>query len=673
PDDGPRPRSLREDPPQVQVKPAGIRTQVHPSSSLTNRLESFLFLKRLASKLTFLYLLLLLLACTGQGKETKGLPSTTGPSFEPQFASIPVPPDADLYELARRFRLEPSGSVPRLNRETFPTLGATDTFWVTNLRTLEHSRVRAVLRHISPHAYFYVAEDARVSDEDIQKAADSFENRAYPTGTRYFGSAKDVAASSDRLTILNASVPGVGGYYSSADEYPRLINPYSNERQMLYMNIDALAMGSPEYTAVVAHELQHAIHWIADPTEETWVNEGLSELAADALGYPSQFASSFLRKPDVQLTSWDEDDAAAASHYGASYLFIKYLSQRYGGLDRVGGLVKEPANGAAGISAYLKREGYSEDFGDVYKGWVIANYISSSTSDPRFKYDGIRVRAEPVDTIVSSTTRPGTVHQYAADYFDIEPSAPADATVTFEGAPVVKVLPNDAKSGSFQWWSNRGDSIDTTLTRSFDLSRLSKATLSYWAWYDLEDGWDYAYVEVSTDEGKSWKILPGQHTTDKNPVGNSYGPGYTGRSGQGRTPSWIQEAVDLSLYAGGRILVRFESVSDEAVNKNGFAVDDITILELGYTDDAETDGGWQAEGFVRTNNLLKETFAVYLIAFGDGVEVREVPLSASQRGTAEVKGLGQSLKKATLVITALAPVTTQEATYQFTVDIRPSS
>ena len=42
-----------------------------------------------------------------------------------------------------------------------------------------------------------------------------------------------------------------------------------------------------------------------------------------------------------------------------------------------------------------------------------------------------------------------------------------------------------------------GDKSDMTLTGAFDLSGLTQATLSFQTWYDVEEGWDYAYVTVS--------------------------------------------------------------------------------------------------------------------------------------------------------------------------------
>ena len=51
--------------------------------------------------------------------------------------------------------------------------------------------------------------------------------------------------------------------------------------------------------------------------------------------------------------------------------------------------------------------------------------------------------------------------------------------------------------------------------------------------------------------------------------------------------------VDLTPYAGSEVLVRFEYVTDDAVNGRGLCLDDFAIDEIGWADDAESDGGWE--------------------------------------------------------------------------------
>ena len=155
------------------------------------------------------------------------------------------------------------------------------------------------------------------------------------------------------ITILHARLRGVAGYFSSADEYPASVHQLSNQREMMYMNT-ALRVGSGRYLAVLAHELQHAIHWNGDPSEETWVNEGLSEVAASVAGYRPSHQDVFVGSPTVSLVNWPDQ---VATYYGAAFLFFDYLVSHYGGIQDIGLLVSEAEDGIAGIDAYLLQPG----------------------------------------------------------------------------------------------------------------------------------------------------------------------------------------------------------------------------------------------------------------------------------------------------------------------------
>jgi len=252
--------------------------------------------------------------------------------------------------------------------------------------------------------------------------------------------------------------------------------------------------------------------------------------------------------------------------------------------------------------------------------------------------------------------------------------------IDFCGATETRLAATDAHSGRFAWWSHRADDSDTRLTRAFDLSNLSRATLEFWLWYDIEEGYDYGYVEVSTDGGDTWHILAGEHGRDYNPVGNAFGVGYTGKSEAQSSkhkaqiaggPVWVRERVDLSPYAGQEVLVRFEYVTDDAVNYPGWFVDDIAIPELGYFYDAEAgEGGWVAEGWVLTDNRLPQRWLVQLIEQSLlSASVRRMSIDDQGCGRLLVEDLGRMGKKAILVVSALAPVTTEEASYRF--EIQP--
>ena len=143
--------------------------------------------------------------------------------------------------------------------------------------------------------------------------------------------------------------------------------------------------------------------------------------------------------------------------------------------------------------------------------------------------------------------------------------------------------------------------------------------MTYWTWYDLEKDYDYVYLDASED-GQNWTILNTPACSDKNLSGNNYGCGYNGTS-----QDWVQQKVDLSQFAGKKVQLRFEYVTDGAVNGEGLLLDDFSIPAINYAADFEKDdGGWQANGFVRIQNSLPQTFSLALIEQGNTNNVDSV-------------------------------------------------
>ena len=128
--------------------------------------------------------------------------------------------------------------------------------------------------------------------------------------------------------------------------------------------------------------------------------------------------------------------------------------------------------------------------------------------------------------------------------------------------------------------------------------------------------------------------------------------------------------MDLTHYAGKRILLRWEYVTDEGLNKPGMAVDDISISEVGFRDDAESDGrGWSAQGFLRVGNRVPQRWFVALVERGIPNRVREMVVNANGEGTLDLTPLttGRTARNDVLVIMPLAPKTTEVANYTVTV------
>ena len=158
-------------------------------------------------------------------------------------------------------------------------------------------------------------------------------------------------------------------------------------------------------------------------------------------------------------------------------------------------------------------------------------------------------------------------------------------------------------------------------------------------------------------------VLSGNHTTTYDPQANAYGPGYTGHS-----DGWVEESILLDDYAGQEILLRFEQISDDAVNEAGIVIDDVSIPEIGYFSDFETDGGgWQPEGWILTNNLLPQDAWVQVIYnMADGqFDVQRWRIS---EGSSWELDLNPETRVAVVAVSPFAPVTTVPVVYTLNVE-----
>ncbi|MCB8989016.1 MAG: immune inhibitor A [Ardenticatenaceae bacterium] len=625
----------------------------------------------------FVLLLLIFLLLTGCG-----LGQDTAVSLPPLITQSPTDAaEASLTAVANTSTIPVRDLVTLVNQtqdiaaarvaQTEPTpyaVGDTVTFWFKNLAAETNEQIPARLAYRSDMLNMWVQADQRIKDEDVAAAAQFIEQKILPTNHAYFGQEWTPGVDGDpRINILHIEeLGGLGiAYFSSADEYVTAVNPYSNQREMLYVSLKDAKLGSDRYFATVAHEIQHMIQWHVDKNEDAWLNEGLSELAVHVNGFATNREKTYAQQTDVQLTNLRQDADVVAAHYAASFLFTAYFRDRFGEAATQT-LVQHPENGAAGFTAVLDELAVGLSFDDLFADWLVANYLQSvERGTAPYAYTTIALPELDVQPL----QRPfltSDVHQYGADYWQLSGDTPV--TLVFTGTQQVHSIDTTAHSGSHFWLSFPADESDMHLTRPFDLSGLDKATLTFWTWYDIEAGWDYGYVAVSTDAGDSWTLLETAASTADNPEGNNLGVGYTGYSGGGAAPTWTQQTADLTPFVGQPVLVRFQYVTDSAVHWQGFAVDDIAIPELGYQHDAETDDDdWEAAGFVRLTDMLPQHFLVQLILLGDeDVRVQPLQLDEKQRGEWVIP-FSETYNKAIIVIAGSTPFTQQTAVYAYEV------
>jgi immune inhibitor A len=587
-------------------------------------------------------------------------------------------PARDRLDLARRLLgvtdiPAPPTTAPEL------AIGTVQTFWADDVSQDRSFQFDAELVYTTPHVYMFVEVGYQVDLDAIKHSADQFENVIYPRVHEVFGTEWTPGIDGDpHLYIVHAAGLGdwVAAYFSSTSEYPVEAVRNSNQHEMFLVNLNTMtgAIGTPEYEGVLAHEFQHMVQWHVDENEDTWVNEGLSELSTMITGYhPDSFSMSFLNQPDIQLNTWPEEPNERISHYGASFLFMAYFYQRYGEAATTT-LVRDPENGMKGIDTALLTVGATDPAtgqpvttDDLFADWLVANLLQDpALGDGRYGYTapdlGGLVHATITDDL-NLDGRPVSLSgpQWGANYLRISGgSTPEKVRISFKGARTVSVVPTDAHSGAYMWWSNRADSSDTRLTHTFDLSRVTQATLTYWTWYHIENLWDYGYVMVSTDDGATWTPLASSRMTTDDPHANAYGPGYTGES-----DGWVHEAVDLTPYAGQKIQVCFEYITDDAVTQPGMIVDDVSIPEIGYTDDFESGpGDWTSEGWLLMDNVLTQDFSVQVVQTANRAQpvTRWIGRGDDPRSEREIT-VGGEYGDAVLVVSGLAPVTTEPATY----------
>ncbi len=125
-----------------------------------------------------------------------------------------------------------------------------------------------------------------------------------------------------------------------------------------------------------------------------------------------------------------------------------------------------------------------------------------------------------------------------------------------------------------------------TLNNAVDLTNVSAAACSFYAKWEIEADYDYARMEVSTDNGASWIGQCGLYTNSGLSASGSVQP-----QGEpvydGEQANWIFEEISLSDYIGETIKIRFILESDNGTRGDGFYFDD---FKISYNVNTSTEG-----------------------------------------------------------------------------------
>ncbi len=230
---------------------------------------------------------------------------------------------------------------------------------------------------------------------------------------------------------------------------------------------------------------------------------------------------------------------------------------------------------------------YTDPLGD-YVTTVIASAASGGTYDANLVYGDYQIEAVANGFITGS---------------DLVTVSATPAVVDFSLGQAVEVVlfADDFESGLAGWTGEWGltspaaghnsansmnDSPGTTypdnantvmaMAAGADLTGAMSGTVSFWAHWEIEDAWDGAFFEVSTNGGSAWTALATQHT------GSGSGQGGQVPGGipvfDDNQAGWVLNSVDLSPWLGESDLrFRFRLASDTSINHSGFFVDDFEV------------------------------------------------------------------------------------------------
>lgn len=523
------------------------------------------------------------------------------------------------------------------------------------------------LRERTPHAYFWFERGVQVDPAQLEATVRFFEEHIWPLNNSIYGNEWNPGIDGDsRIHIVGQSAigPGVYGAFNPADQCPRALCPESNQREIIYISLGQAPLGSTEFLTTLAHEHQHLIQYHVDGNERRWFNEGLSQLAEHLNGFAPRYVGSgnldqFLANPDHRLDGWDFGPQVGG-YYGAAYLFMVYLYERFG-LEFIRDLAANDYDGLASLERTLADHGYAAGVDGVFADWIVANALDDPyAGDGRYYYQTLDlptpVRATGLDLTAGGAQVADTVNQYGADYYTLD--QPGRYVLSFDGSDRTGMLEIAPQSGAWMWWSYNGVSSAARLTAAFDLTGLQRATLAFSAWWQVEDDYDWFQVLVSETDGATWEIVHGPRAA----LHGSYAPGahYSGDS-QG----WVAERIDLSAYVGQPVLVRFEYLTDSLDSQQGVALDDLGIVELGALDDVESAVSlWEPEGFMRVPETVAQRWSLTVITRAPETAPRVTAVSLDALNTGRATLVVPEGGSATIVVGAMSPFTPYPGRYK---------
>lgn len=368
------------------------------------------------------------------------------------------------------------------------------------------------------------------------------------------------------------------------------------------------------YDSTLAHEYQHNIHYDAVPGDSDYMNEGCSMYAEMLCGYGVSWShvNSSLYTPDNSLTKWgDQGDINILADYGQALLWALYLEDNYSppGESFVSHYMEAGIPAEFGINAALAYFESPKTFDDVYYEWNLANYLHSAKKSP-YTYNSLDLNPEsnpnvdPMNvhqmkpkfpmsfygsdfgstiTILGYDTGVIDLAPYSSDYILFE-DWDSDAVLYFDGGEASEIaygweLIGRGKKRAL--YSDGTDLLNTLIAANayVDPSDPELEITTYW---DIEDYWDFGFVQVSNDGGLTWASLANEYTEEYYDPAAYFEivanlPGLTSWSEFITKKGWVTMNFDLSAYAGENVMIGFRYMTDWGTTYEGWYISNVQV------------------------------------------------------------------------------------------------
>ena len=427
--------------------------------------------------------------------------------------------------------------------------------------------------------------------------------------------------SSDINGFVNRNVMSIDSY----DWLHRTgANPPNEPSAELCLNRTAQAF---KYEGIFAHEYQHLLEYWASPGESTWVNEGLSDYAISVTGYgfPArsiyevgwdghiqtflgwrslQTPANLIPQPnggaENSLTVWeDQGGLETLADYGAAWTFMEFLHGRYGSAFMTD-FHNEDVNGLAGLQVVLDRYLTGTTTRELIHEWAAMVALDRSI-DAGAKIRGAAnerdYQAPALNAAIhwdnpQSYSTPGAPPN-GSDYVALRDASGASlAAKSIHSIEIAAPTHHTAEplgwtseleAGEAVLASGAAANIDRSIVRSISVPATGDRLLVFDTRYNIETGWDFGVVQISTDGGLRWTSIDNAATTsdhDGGAVGSIVAqlPGFNGTAG------WSTQTFDLASYAGQTVLLRFRMLTDTFTLGNnpdesgaGWWIDDVKV------------------------------------------------------------------------------------------------